>query len=218
MTTPTRTEAAGGSALAVWQAAAPSIPTERLALWRKLLGEKTPPDQLLLAVALCARYDLDPALKHVIVASTKRGDRFVLISRDALIHVAHRSGQFDGLEVDEPRVEENAANGRKEWVTTARVWRKDMTHPFTATGRYPVDGGNVEYGPEMAVKRAQARALRLAFPLIAEAGSGRIVAEDEDYPEPAFDHDADLEREPGADPERAAGVDEQGWATDAPVP
>ena len=30
------------------------------------------------------------------------------------------------------------------------MYRKDMGHPFTFPGRYPVNGGNREYAQEMA--------------------------------------------------------------------
>ena len=44
-------------------------------------------------VAVCERYELDPVLKHVIVIP-KGG---VYITRDGLLHIAHRSGQLDGI-------------------------------------------------------------------------------------------------------------------------
>ena len=107
-------------------------------------------------VAVAQRYDLDPLLKHVIVIP-KGG---VYVTRDGLLHVAHRSGQLDGIVVDqEPTLSEDGS----EWVSRVSVYRKDMGHPFTFPGRYPVAGGNREYAQEMSLKAAEAHALRRAF-------------------------------------------------------
>lgn len=107
-------------------------------------------------VAVAQRYDLDPLLKHVIVIP-KGG---VYITRDGLLHVAHRSGQLDGIVVEqEPTLSEDG----KEWVSRVSVYRKDMRHPFTFPGRYSVSGGNRDYAQEMSLKAAEAHALRRAF-------------------------------------------------------
>lgn len=107
-------------------------------------------------VAVARRYDLDPLLKHVIVIP-KGG---VYITRDGLLHVAHASGVLDGIVVEqEPTLSEDG----KEWVARVSVYRKDMSHPFTFPGRYPVSGSNRDYAQEMALKAAEAHALRRAF-------------------------------------------------------
>ena len=107
-------------------------------------------------VAVAQRYDLDPLLKHVIVIP-KGG---VYITRDGLLHVAHRSGQLDGIVVDQ---EPTLSDDGTEWVARVSVYRKDMGHPFTFPGRYPVKGMNRDYAQEMALKAAEAHALRRAF-------------------------------------------------------
>lgn len=107
-------------------------------------------------VAVAQRYDLDPLLKHVIVIP-KGG---VYITRDGLLHVAHRSGQLDGIVVEqEPTLSED----KREWVSRVSVYRKDMGHPFTFPGRYAVAGSNRDYAQEMSLKAAEAHALRRAF-------------------------------------------------------
>lgn len=107
-------------------------------------------------VAVARRYDLDPLLKHVIVLP-KGG---VYITRDGLLHIAHRSGQLDGIVVDQ---EPTLSDDGREWVARVSVYRKDMRFPFTFPGRYPVSGGNRDYAQEMAMKAAEAHALRRAF-------------------------------------------------------
>lgn len=134
------------------------------------MGAFTPEDEQLVAylglnprdpksravVAVCRRYSFDPVLKHVIVIP-KGG---VYITRDGLLNAAHRSGQFDGMVVEQDPTLDEAAG---EWVAKVSVYRKDMRFPFTYPGRYPAKGGNQQYAPEMALKCAEAHALRRAF-------------------------------------------------------
>lgn len=107
-------------------------------------------------VAVCRRYDFDPLLKHVIVIP-KGG---VYVTRDGLLNAAHRSGQFDGMVVEQDPTFDPET---QEWVAKVTVYRKDMRHGFTYPGRYPASGGNKQYAPEMALKCAEAHALRRAF-------------------------------------------------------
>jgi len=102
-------------------------------------------------VAVAERYGLDPVLGHIMILP--KGS-LPYVTRDGFLHIAHRSGQLDGIEVvDGPRREGN------EWVAQVAVYRKDMSHPFIYPGRADI-GGN---GPEMAIARAERRALRRAF-------------------------------------------------------
>lgn len=105
-------------------------------------------------VAVCQRYNLDPVLKHVIVIP-KGG---VYITRDGYLHIAHRSGQLDGIVVDE---EPHLVDG--EWRCKVSVYRKDMRFPFTFPGRYSATGSNRAYAQEMALKVAESHAYRRAF-------------------------------------------------------
>lgn len=102
----------------------------------------------------CQKYSLDPILKHALLIQGR-----LYVTRDGLLHVAHRSGVFDGMEVLE--------QGETPTHHTAKVsvWRKDMARPFTYIGRHPKGkkGPASEYGPEMAVKVAEVMALRRAF-------------------------------------------------------
>lgn len=116
------------------------------------LNPNNPADRAM--VAVCRQYDFDPILKHVVVIP-KGG---VYITRDGLLHVAHRSGQFDGMVVEQ---DPTLVDG--EWVAKVTVYRKDMRHGFTYPGRYPVSGSNRQYAQEMALKAAEAHALRRAF-------------------------------------------------------
>lgn len=115
------------------------------------LNPHDPKTQALLLV--CDRYGLDPVLKHIVLI---QGNAYV--TRDGYLAVAHRSGQFDGMEV----VEQSETNTHYE--AKVAVYRKDMGHPFTFVGRFPKAKSMAkEYGPEMAVKVAEVQGLRRAF-------------------------------------------------------
>jgi len=113
--------------------------------------------------AVCKRYALDPLLNHVRIVEHQ-----VYVTRDGMIHVAHQSGQLDGIVVEEER--RNTDNdGFTAYVS---VWRKDMGHPF----RYGAQCKDSEPqakkgdGPAMALARAERRALRRAFDIVAKDG------------------------------------------------
>lgn len=131
------------------------------------LNPNNPADRA--AVAVAQHYGLDPLLKHVVVIP-KGG---VYITRDGLLHVAHRSGQLDGIVVEQ---DPTLIDG--EWVAKVTVHRKDMTHGFTFPGRYPVTGSNKAYAQEMALKAAESHALRRAFDI------NGLPSLDERRPEP----------------------------------
>lgn len=132
-------------------------PTEGISIDREAvlkvlnLPPNDPKTHALLLV--CERYNLDPLLKHMVLIS---GNAYV--TRDGYLAIAHRSGQFDGMEVVE--------QGETPTHHTAKVavYRKDMGRPFTFVGRFPkAKPMSKEYGPEMAVKVAEVQALRRAF-------------------------------------------------------
>jgi hypothetical protein len=126
------------------------------------LNPNDPKTQALLLV--CDRYGLDPILKHMVLV-----DSNPYITRDGLLHVAHRSGVFDGMEVRE------MGEDGDHWTATVAVYRKDMGRPFVYPGRYPKNGSNKKYAREMALKCAEVMALRRAFDV-----TGVAVLEEQD--------------------------------------
>lgn len=122
--------------------------------------------------ALAHKYALDPLLNEVAVIQTKQGLK-PYVTRDGLLTIAHRSGVFDGLTVDELR------EGEHGWAATVTVWRKDMSHGFT----YSAGCGRAEpqaqqgHGPEMALARAERRALHRAFNIPAAGDVDEVEVE-----------------------------------------
>jgi RecT family len=111
-------------------------------------------------VAIAQRYRLDPLVGEVGIIATKNGPK-VYVSRDGMIALAHRSGQLDGIEV----LEERRSTNNDGWTCYVQVWRKDCKYPFKYGAQckdteLQAKAGN---GPEMALARAERRALRRAF-------------------------------------------------------
>jgi hypothetical protein len=127
-----------------------------LALLKAVGLDRLAPEQRELALNIAARYELDLLLKHLVMI-----DGRPYITRDGLLHIAHRSGQLDGIETTEPAIVDDF------WRASCSVWRKDMSRAFTYTGRYPTKGGNQRFAPEMATKVAEVMALRRAFDVAA---------------------------------------------------
>jgi hypothetical protein len=146
----------------------------RDALLRALGFDKLNEGQRELALAISQQYDLDPMLRHVVMVDGKP-----YITRDGLLHVAHKSGDFDGIEVDQPTLD---ADG-KYWRTQCRVYRKSFSRPFIYPGRYPAIGGNAKYNEEMAIKVAEVMTLRRAFDVSAPVIEERWDGDFEDVPE-----------------------------------
>ena len=108
--------------------------------------------------ALARRYALDPLMNELAVISTKQGLK-PYVTRDGLLTVAHRSGVFDGMTVEELR------EGEHGWSATVTVWRKDMSHGFTYSagcGKHEPQA-SAGHGADMALARAERRALHRAF-------------------------------------------------------
>ena len=124
----------------------------QLALLKAVGLDRVAPEQREIALNIADRYGLDLLLKHLVLIEGRP-----YITRDGLIHVAHRSGVFDGISVTP------AEKVDGYWRASATVYRKDMSRGFTYPGRYPTTGGNQKYAEEMAVKVAEVAALRRAF-------------------------------------------------------
>jgi hypothetical protein len=130
-----------------------------LALLKAVGWDRLAPEQRDLALAISQTYGLDPMLKHLVLIDGKP-----VVTRDGLLHVAHRSGVFDGIQVTQPVLVDTF------WRCTATVWRKDMSHPFEYPGRFPDAGRKgraTEYAEEMAIKVAESMSLRRAFDVAA---------------------------------------------------
>lgn len=150
----------------------------------KAIGlDKATPEQRELALAWAGRYGLDLLLRHIVLIEGKP-----FITRDGLLHVAHRSERLNGIVVTRQPEIVTYPDG-EYWTAEVQVWRNDMSQPFTFPGRYPVKRMEwrnrervlvvAQYGPEMAIKTAESMSLRRAFDVAAPVAEERIdLAED----------------------------------------
>lgn len=133
-------------------------------------------------VAIAQRYRLDPLVGEVALIKTQAGPR-VYISRDGMIAIAHRSGQLDGIVVNEER-RSTLDDG---WTCYVSVYRKDCTYPFKygAQCKDTEPQARAGNGPEMALARAERRALKRAFAI--PAADAYDPSDTADVPEYAYD-------------------------------
>jgi hypothetical protein len=160
--------------LALAQAAADLAREDRLAqLLKNLILRDASDEQIEIAIRVCKRYGLDPLLRHVVFIAGQ-----LYITRDGLMHLAHASGQLDGIEVEAVRDDD----GR--WIATARVYRKDMSRPFVysahqAEHEVPTSRAWQKAPRAMTIKCAEVMALRRAF-AIALPGAAEIGLDDDE--------------------------------------
>ena len=125
------------------------------ALVRRPMFANQPPDLVNMTLLICQRYDLDPLLKHVVLI---KGN--IYVTRDGLLHVAHQSGQLNGMHV---------TLGKDDFGMFAEctIYRRDMEHPFTYRvyrDEYDSKTGAWRTHPRaMLIKTAEVFTLRRAF-------------------------------------------------------
>jgi hypothetical protein len=119
-------------------------------------------------VLVAGRYQLDPLLGEICLIAGRGGKAQVYVTRDGLVALAHRSGQLDGIVVDEMR--RNTSNDG--WTAYVSVYRKDCGHPFKygAQCKDTESQAKAGNGLEQAVARAERRALKRAFAVTAADG------------------------------------------------
>lgn len=111
-------------------------------------------------VLLARRYELDPLLGEIRLIDSRDGSQ-LYVTRNGMLAIAHRSGMLDGIVVDQQR--RNSTDDG--WTAYVSVWRKDMSHPFTYGAQCKDTESQAKRGngPEMALARAERRALLRAF-------------------------------------------------------
>lgn len=132
-----------------------------IALIKNIAAPKCTDDEFKLLLYQAKTYNLDPLLKQIwAVKYSSDRPASIFAGRDGFLAIAHRSGAFDGME----------SGYRKEGTEVigwAKVYRKDMTHPFcveVSMKEYNRNQGTwLTHGITMIVKVAEAQALRKAF-------------------------------------------------------
>jgi len=134
---------------------------DQVSLIKSIAAPKCTDDEFKLLLYQAKTYQLDPLLKQIwAVKYADNRPASIFAGRDGFLAIAHRSGAFDGMESGF-RVEGTNIIG---W---AKVYRKDMSHPFCVEvnmKEYNRNQGTwLTHGTTMIVKVAEAQALRKAF-------------------------------------------------------
>ena len=153
---------------------------EQIELIKRTVAKGASDDELKLFLHLASRYDLDPFTRQIWFI--KYGDdAHIFTGRDGFLHIAHRSGAFNGMQTtlrEEPIGFEIKFYNKREkkvevlkrpsqFVAVCTVYRKDMSEPFvcevweseysTGQGLWPTKRR------VMIQKVAEASTLRRAF-------------------------------------------------------
>ena len=149
-------------------------------LIKETVAKGTTDSEFKLFLYTASKYGLDPLVKQIWCVKYGSQPAAIFTGRDGFLRIAHRSGQFDGMETVALKDEKGNLIGAR-----CTVWRKDMTHPFVvevSLSEYNTKRGNWLKMPETMIKKvAESQCLRKAFDV-----SG-IYAPEEYEPEKTVD-------------------------------
>lgn len=133
----------------------------KIEIIKNMFAKNCTNDEFAVFLELSKRYKLDPFSKQIWAIKYNGNAAQIFTGRDGFLSIAHRSGLFDGMEsgVD---VDKNG-----ETIGWAKVYRKDMSHPFIITvSLKEYDTGKSlwrEKPKTMIQKVAESQCLRRAF-------------------------------------------------------
>jgi len=154
---------------------------EKLQLIRDMFAKGANDNEFGVMVELARKYQLDPFARQIWLVKYGDSPAQIFCGRDGYLAIAHRSGQFDGIQSGS-RVEDG------ELIGWCRVHRKDMSHPFEVevyASEYSTGKNLWRDKPRTMIQKvAEAHALRRAFSI-----SGLYSPEEidtGDRPEPRY--------------------------------
>lgn len=154
------------------------IPKEKYEMAKSLVAKGANNAEFELLLHIANKYNLDPLLKEIwCIKRNPRENALIMTSRDGYLTIAHRSGQFDGMQSG--TTEDQNGKLVKAWC---EVWRKDMSHSFKSEVRFSeyVQSSFIwqKYPSAMLIKVAEVFALKRAFSI-----SGMLTQEEIGYQE-----------------------------------
>ena len=133
---------------------------EKLQLIRDMFAKGATDNEFLVMMELANRYQLDPFSKQIWLVKYGDNPAQIFCGRDGYLAIAHRSGQFDGME-------SGTRKDGDDLVGWCRVYRKDMSRPFeveVSLSEYSTGKNLWQTKPKtMICKVAESHALRRAF-------------------------------------------------------
>jgi len=113
-----------------------------------------------LLLYLAGQYHLDPLRRQIWAVKYGNSPANIFTGRDGFLEIAHRSGQFDGME-------SGTRKEGEEIVGWAKVYRKDMTHAFVVEvflSEFNTGKSNWAKMPRVMIQKvAESQCLRKAF-------------------------------------------------------
>jgi phage recombination protein Bet len=138
------------------------ISAEDIDLIKRTVAAGANESEFRLFLYIAQRYNLDPLVKQIWLIKYGSAPAAIFTSRDGFLSIGHRSGQFDGMETQAVKDDNGKITG-----AICRVWRRDMSHPFTvevSRAEYDTGKGNWQKMPETMIKKvAESQCLRRAF-------------------------------------------------------
>jgi len=117
-----------------------------------------------LLMYLSAQYGLDPIRRQIWAVKYGNSPASIFTGRDGFLEIAHRSGQFDGMESGVKTIRES---DQDELIGWCKVFRKDMSHAFYVEvyEREYTTGKNLwQTKPRIMIQKvAESSCLRRAF-------------------------------------------------------
>jgi len=136
--------------------------TKELRLVKELTAKQCSDNEFKLMVYTARLYGLNPLRKEIYAIKYYGAPAAIMVSRDGLLNIAHRSGQFGSMETT-CEVDEQG----KPVSATCIVWRKDFDKPFKVIVYFEeFDQKQALWKTKpktMIMKVAEAFALRRAF-------------------------------------------------------
>ena len=137
-------------------------------------------DEFGVFLELAKRYRLDPFSKQIWAIKYNGNAAQIFAGRDGFLSIAHRSGVFDGMEsgVDVDKTGET--------IGWAKVYRKDMSHPFSITvslSEYTTGKSLWKDKPRTMIQKvAESQCLRRAFSISGLYDPDEVDAEPQTQP------------------------------------
>ncbi len=154
---------------------------EKLQLIRDMFAKGANDNEFGVMIELARKYQLDPFARQIWLVKYGDNPAQIFCGRDGYLAIAHRSGQFDGMESGTRK------NG-DDLVGWCKVYRKDMSHPFEVevyASEYSTGKNLWRDKPRTMIQKvAEAQCLRRAFSI-----SGLYSPEEidtGDRPEPRY--------------------------------
>jgi phage recombination protein Bet len=133
---------------------------EKLQLIRDMFAKGANDNEFGVMIELARKYQLDPFARQIWLVKYGDNPAQIFCGRDGYLAIAHRSGQFDGIQSGS-RVEDG------ELIGWCRVHRKDMSHPIEVevyASEYSTGKNLWKDKPRTMIQKvAEAQCLRRAF-------------------------------------------------------